>query len=727
MEVASIRIDQALFGYREGHRLLQASRKFVPTTERSLLTLTDMSGSRMVDGFEEYLSGYPVPGEESYAFVKTWYAPEMERPGCVWSHVLVIRDSDFACLNDLAELVTLFRRPVDGEWQHYVTPALAVSEMSPMLMTTASIADAKALLVALYDHPKKPVIIPASGSQLFETLVLGVWSQQWPALRAAFRFCTGSLSNRTFAGQSFDLQVVPHKLLRELQRDSSAFVFQSIPSEDHSPDESAAWVGVGAADLVEAKGPFREFLWEYTDPGAGQRSLYSKLGELFTFFQAITDTLSLSGLSEITERISETFPEAKHGMPLKLAVYGRATSPRLWLPFIGEEARLIELAKTPYWDSFDGVLLGLRERAASFWRTDPTQGKALLLDLLDSSISPLADEVVAGFAEAISVVEACEIAQRRPRLLVALVMRNPRLVASETFWRCNVSMHTYYSVLDFLKTDRAAGVPVTTWIPVLLESGQNDLANAVIERFAAEAVNVFLQRAMSKGEEGNWIPDIAWRGALSTCQRELLAFFGREDYSASNRAMTLFAGLLDAHLEELATYGLRPWLALVKDAIDMVLQFPNADATGFLVSLAFQHSEMDALQLIAPCFEHVHAAARDDSPDPLSYRTWKSLEREVPVLSRSKNWDRCERLRQALIGRFVHNAWPKEEFLRCVSRPMTLRSVLYSCREVQGGEDFIRSLAEAVFSDLLNATVPQREVFRASFRRNRRGEIKFDL
>jgi hypothetical protein len=84
MERPEIRIDQALFGYREGHRLLQASRKFVPTTERNLLTLTDMSGPRMVEGFEEYVSGYPVPGEESYAVVKTWYAPEMERPGCVW-------------------------------------------------------------------------------------------------------------------------------------------------------------------------------------------------------------------------------------------------------------------------------------------------------------------------------------------------------------------------------------------------------------------------------------------------------------------------------------------------------------------------------------------------------------------------------------------------------------------------------------------------------------------
>ena len=101
MEFPEIRIDQALFGYREGHRLLQASRKFVPTTERSLQTLTDMSGPRMVDGFEEYISGYPVPGEEAYAVVKTWYAAEMERPGCVWSHALIVRNKDIEGITDL--------------------------------------------------------------------------------------------------------------------------------------------------------------------------------------------------------------------------------------------------------------------------------------------------------------------------------------------------------------------------------------------------------------------------------------------------------------------------------------------------------------------------------------------------------------------------------------------------------------------------------------------------
>src|ERR1700693_4440435 len=235
MESLEIRIDQALFGYREGHRLLQASRKFVSTTERSLLTLTDMAGARMVEGFEEYVSGYPVPGEETYAVVKTWYAPEMERPGCVWSHALIIQNSDVGKIRMLVDLLALFRRPLHGDTNYldyYLRPVPSSQSAVWHSVPDVRVADAEAVVAALYGNEEKPVVIPSLDSRSFESMVLEVWSQQWPALRAAFRFCTGSLSSRTFAGQTFDLQVIPQKLLGELRRNPTAYVFQSMPAAE---------------------------------------------------------------------------------------------------------------------------------------------------------------------------------------------------------------------------------------------------------------------------------------------------------------------------------------------------------------------------------------------------------------------------------------------------------------------------------------------------------------
>lgn len=726
-----MRIEQALFGYREGHRLLQASRKFAPTTERSLVTLTDMSGSRMVDGFEEYISGYPVPGEDSYALVKTWYAPEMERPGCVWSHVLMVRNPDLTGIGDIDQLSPLFKRPQKGEVDSYLSPLSPTSGGLRSLRGQFEISDAEAIISALYGEPDKPIIVPASNAEIREALILAIWSQQWSALRASFRFCTGSLSARNYAGRAFDLQVVPHRLVRELQRDPSAFVVV-LENGGHSAGsnqrEIAPWVITAAEDLLLDKMSFRDFLERFADSGPEQRSLYSKLGDLFNYFHELDTGLEGSRMSEVTRRLSESFPSAETGVALKSALYGPGNSPGFQLSAISEQDRLAELARTPYWKSFDAVRLQLRDRGRTFWKSDSADGRAFLLELLENAGNPLADEIIAGLAEGITVAEACNIARERPPLLLALVMRSPDIVVSQEFWECRLPLQSYYGILDFLKTDKPGSVAPKSWLPLVIENRTNDLAAAVVERFAIETARVFLERARVAGRQGgDWIPEQAWRSGLASHQYELLTFLDQEDYVSSPAAMTLLAGLLDSRGEELSRRGLLMWVVLVRSELDFVFKFPNAEASGFLLSLGFRHSARESLELVRGCFEHVHAAARDDSPDPLNYRTWRSLESEVPGLSWVRNWDRCERLRQGLLQRFIRNSWPREEFLQCVSRPGTLRSVLYSSREVRGGEQFICDVTEAVFAGASNATDPQREVLIGSFRRNRKGELRLDL
>src|SRR4051812_19331555 len=83
-------IHHAIHGYRDGHRLLSSSLPLGADSSRAMLVLSDMSGPSMHPGFDEYLTGYPLPGSEFFVFAKTWYAPEMQRPGCVWTHSLLI-------------------------------------------------------------------------------------------------------------------------------------------------------------------------------------------------------------------------------------------------------------------------------------------------------------------------------------------------------------------------------------------------------------------------------------------------------------------------------------------------------------------------------------------------------------------------------------------------------------------------------------------------------------
>src|SRR5881394_1242141 len=109
-------IQQTLHGYAEGHRLLDGSIKLPDELARLVLRMTDLSGNSVVSGFEEYLTGYPLESANMYAFAKTWYASEMPRPGCVWTHTLFIPSSRMAEITDLQALVALFVRPLGSDF-----------------------------------------------------------------------------------------------------------------------------------------------------------------------------------------------------------------------------------------------------------------------------------------------------------------------------------------------------------------------------------------------------------------------------------------------------------------------------------------------------------------------------------------------------------------------------------------------------------------------------------
>ena len=77
MALAQITVDQVLHGYQNGHSLLEASRRITPESERTMLTMSDMSGPTMAPGFESYITGYPLPDLQCFALARTWLATDM--------------------------------------------------------------------------------------------------------------------------------------------------------------------------------------------------------------------------------------------------------------------------------------------------------------------------------------------------------------------------------------------------------------------------------------------------------------------------------------------------------------------------------------------------------------------------------------------------------------------------------------------------------------------------
>jgi hypothetical protein len=242
-----------------------------------MLVLSDMSGPSMQPGFDEYLTAYPLPGTELFVLAKTWYAPEMQRPGCVWTHSLIILRSHIARVA-CASLLGAFRRPQLDGVESAATKPVEVDEASGDT-TPDAFADrglAAAMIGAVLGQPR-PVIVVAETASQFEALFLRLWEELWPAERTRFSFCTGALMPRANAGALLDLQAVPRAIPPSQFRKSAS---SALVLDLRTPSKPEAWVDLVLDGAVKGDATFRTWLEAAAGADAG-RAVVPSLAPIF--------------------------------------------------------------------------------------------------------------------------------------------------------------------------------------------------------------------------------------------------------------------------------------------------------------------------------------------------------------------------------------------------------------------------------------------------------------
>lgn len=264
-------VDQTLHGYRSGHRLLGGS---TPLSDRSAALMLGLSDLLAEPGrAETYLVGYPLREMNRYVLARTWLASEMPRPGCVWTHSLIIDYASLARLDDPSVLLSLHRRP-SGSAEGY-NEALALPSGSPARVNDR--LDPKRTLdivSALYTGSGTALL--AAESQGDETLALAAWRQMWPRMRRGFFFCTATATPVAVGDVEGSLQFL-------LNADQHRAVGRPVP-----PPTEVVSIGLEilAADAPQrARTDLRRFLARYAPELPDHRlaaprlaAIYSRLG-----------------------------------------------------------------------------------------------------------------------------------------------------------------------------------------------------------------------------------------------------------------------------------------------------------------------------------------------------------------------------------------------------------------------------------------------------------------
>ena len=661
-------LDQALHGYAEGHRLLESSISIPDDLKRLMLRMSDLSGSSVMSGFQDYLTGYPLPSLDAYALARTWYAAEMSRPGCVWTHSFIIPSSAMTQMTSLSAVRALFRRP-DGRSisEAYSKAILLESDSSVMGCERDSEQQGKiqAFIAAHYQKDSHSLIIPAANSDEYADLIFAVWSQKWPTLRMSFTFCTGSLSARIYENSPLEVQCVPMVAARQVSREIAEAGFGEPTVIDFALRDLPRWTILAADDALQAGGgAVRSFLWSVGDKNTTRSDFESFL----KVYEGLEEALPLSSILELT---ADLFPRPTDGHTLKRAILGDPKAVRI--PRIDSKAMLLALATTDRHQSFDADQLFIKEQASRLLREQPTAGCLLLGDLFRASLNPIGDEILNTLILAMRPEDALQFAGEQQQFLPGLFRANANLATSAQLWR--VARDRKRELFESIAAQPSLEPEVVRGIiDALLDSNSDAFIGRAFTQWGTVAVLQTLDWIEAHGgslTEG-------CRAALTSHVPDVMTWVGTER-EKSTAMLAALAHVVAPHASQIARHDSRVWLR----ALHALRKNHRGDEENymcaFVLALALCNAPPAPLDLVSESFERVHRLAekellRDDA--------WLILQPLVPELSWRRNWDKCERMRRALVSAFVRYAWPAPQLRDRITNPDLLEELLKSARKI---------------------------------------------
>ncbi|WP_263417860.1 GAP1-N1 domain-containing protein [Terriglobus albidus] len=634
-----ITFHQALFGYDSGHHLLASSLSLSADVKHLLAVATDLSGSSPSSGFEFSYTGIPLAGSKYFALFCTWQAHEMPRPGSVWSQVLFIELGDLAQLEDLGVLRTLFRRPVDQNFELYRHPITFSSHIrSERKLFGNGLIAAPRVLDALYKTPHRSVVILDTEETSAEELIFTLWSQQWPKLRRNFRFSTGSFADRGAPKSAFDLQVAPIMSRRLWQREDQHLVLDlSDKSDQHSdPSSTGGWIQLALQDLVSpGRTGLRDFLIVFGSDIEQPRAAFAKLASIYDSLRTGSNTSWRRSL----ELIAELFPNATEAIRLKESACEISLEDESELSINHALSTVLFLVTSPEAGPFSNVTVNLEHLVEFLW----SHRRQDVLTLLSESMRRPETALAASFAESVArVVHSSDLAligDRQPELLNLMLRLNPQLAFDEQLWSSSPEVQwRAFEVLDAIRMRpeewaRLIGTmrPGFTAIP----------ARTLVQRansFALQGIFEWL----SKPDNGEWLPTEQWRDALSEAAADQL----QTTEFLSPLRLAFCAWLAPPDIARALLRSSRPDIQLLaKQALEELPTWLRSHTAFLLVTLGLTSTEESGVECIVRSFFDVHEQL---ARGQYSGESWRLLAPCLPDLGFWKEWDRCKKLRKAV-------------------------------------------------------------------------------
>lgn len=325
----NITIHQALHGYQQGHNLIAASVGMSSADAMQMAMLSDWTEYTNSLDESDYITAYPLKDSNYYVIAKSWYAEEMERPGCVWTHSLLIAFDDLAKINDYRIFLQLFKRPIKDNYYEYAIPI--------SVYVNLDITNHKAKKINLPSMPnvynqlinQKPQVYGVEMTSLWYQILCLTLMNYFPyKMLKGLTFSTGGSYIRTIEGKPFSLQFVSGRNdLTSIHKPSS--------------DNVSKWIIYAAANIESDNLSLSKLIHIFAEDLGSDSQLLQSFLYLYTISNGhyLTEADKELAMRTIIDTIADTYPTPNQGHLIKQ----RFLQPPVCSFFVSEDIFLYNL------------------------------------------------------------------------------------------------------------------------------------------------------------------------------------------------------------------------------------------------------------------------------------------------------------------------------------------------------------------------------------------------
>ena len=628
-----MKIHQTLHGYSEGHILLASSLSTLTHRDRKkMAVLSDWDEYARRGEDSSYITTYPLPDSPYYVVAMTWYANEMERPGCVWTHSLLLDMTEGSVFFDFRALFFAFVRPQRDKYSEYnkileIAGEIEEKTLMPSPFQMPSLAHWLHVLLKKEEPLAFVVDQPTSYYQIF---LLSLMNHLPTGILSKMSMCSGTGRIRKYDNELFDLQFIVNNR-NNLPR---------INSQMSDVEEGIDWCQYVAQSIKEEKLNVPMLLHRFASDIGVRMDAYAAVVMVYM----ILDRLREPGEDNIvkfrlTLRIlAEAFASKNEGANFKSAML----DPTITKYYFDERSFIYEMAITQYWEAFDYEKLDFELRAKIYFKTQPISKTASMLEgLLEcKKDNPYKQIVLDNIDVEYNQLHVENLIEEHWRLFCYLAQRNTKPLNND-FW-LNTGKEKFTELVGFFF--KKVPEEYLYWRPLLEKMLEYNYAADTfqIETLSSHVPDMSAE-ILFELNEGHYL-NSGWVGYCKRKSQAIIDWLSGQG-SVSKQIVSLVLDVIDPESEMVRRSENTNWRVLQCAPVELGSKLEYA-VFLFLLSYNLKKDEL-AFSLYRRAFQTIYEATEKSQIG----NYWRKISSYCPRPFLGLEWDKCELLRKGFANR----------------------------------------------------------------------------